>query len=736
MFKNIGFFGHGDNHVDLSKETTLFNRVVTKINQNQKEQERTIVVTGKNIYNFKPGALKVYQRKIEIKKLSKLYTSSDAIQGFYDVLLVVPTEYDYHLRLSNDPEKSFIAAMKKAYLRASGEELKVKSVTLERINEVAWWDKETPRSEKQKTAVRQSMVVQEAIVRPDSSEEIEKMYVELLEELALPAAARDQMIKSQDIEKKWAMIEAQSALLAAKRARGKRSTTTPEFWVRKVHEPSSGQELIDEVRQLKIVINSSHRDWLLKFIELGGISSMAMLLKENVSGDNDEFEYATALKIQQELIGCFRGIMNNGFGMKSAIEDNDAINGIALCLNFKDLDLAEKVIELLSVTCWYSIDGYNCVTAAMQRYQVFHQDPKPFFSMITALEHIRSLDFKAKILQFINTIVNKSPDLVDRCLIREDFHALATMEIFNNTVEDFKIRLKTEEEANNDEKIDAKISEEDKKSYERLLAQMSVFEQLSLEDKKQVMLDDGLDMTNTAHIMQRVLESAQKRGLTNELLDVMQQFLLVPDDKRYGAFTLNTYGKILANLHGSTSNYHDALDWQPELELLREYHQKKKDADQRYEQLADTDEIIKKQRDRINALEKELVNANSMATGAPPLSPGMETKTGDSSKTGSQAVNDTMLIEFENLKKENEKLNQEIKRLQAAGAGSKADAPPPLPGQGGPARMPPPLPGQGGLARMPPPLPGQGGPARMPPPLPGQGGPARMPPPLPGQGGP
>ena len=64
-------FGHGtNNQVDLSKETTLFNKVVTKINQNQKEQERTVVVTGKHIYNLKP-ALKHFQRKIEIKKLRK-----------------------------------------------------------------------------------------------------------------------------------------------------------------------------------------------------------------------------------------------------------------------------------------------------------------------------------------------------------------------------------------------------------------------------------------------------------------------------------------------------------------------------------------------------------------------------------------------------------------------------------------------------------------------------------------
>ena len=67
----------------------------------------------------------------------------------------------------------------------------------------------------------------------------------------------------------------------------------------------------------------------------------------------------------------------------------------------------------------------------------------------------------------------------------------------------------------------------DKKTFELLVAQMTVFEALSSEDKKQVMLDEGLDMTNTTDIMARVVQNAQKRGLNGELLDVMQQFLLI-----------------------------------------------------------------------------------------------------------------------------------------------------------------------------------------------------------------
>ena len=83
---------------------------------------------------------------------------------------------DYHFRLSNDPDKSLVTALKKAKLRSTGEDLKVKAVTLERINEVAWFDKETPRTEQQK-AVRQSMVVQEILCVPILTRKLKKCTV-------------------------------------------------------------------------------------------------------------------------------------------------------------------------------------------------------------------------------------------------------------------------------------------------------------------------------------------------------------------------------------------------------------------------------------------------------------------------------------------------------------------------------------------------------------------------------
>ena len=97
---------------------------------------------------------------------------------------------------------------------------------------------------------------------------------------------------------------------------------------------------MDDIRQLKIVINSSHKEWLLKFIELGGISSLSSLLKDNVGNgidslDNNILNYSTSLS------DAFANYEQRVWDGKSN-RRRDAMDAIVLCLNFSDLELAEK----------------------------------------------------------------------------------------------------------------------------------------------------------------------------------------------------------------------------------------------------------------------------------------------------------------------------------------------------------------------------------------------------------
>lgn len=47
-----------------------------------------------------------------------------------------------------------------------------------------------------------------------SDEVVDKIYVEVLEQLALPAAAAQKLIANETIEKKWQMIQMNASLLS------------------------------------------------------------------------------------------------------------------------------------------------------------------------------------------------------------------------------------------------------------------------------------------------------------------------------------------------------------------------------------------------------------------------------------------------------------------------------------------------------------------------------------------
>ena len=68
-----------------------------------------------------------------------------------------------------------------------------------------------------------------AIQRPDSDDEIECMYAQVLDALAIPAAKRGEMIANESIDRKWMLIEANSSMLKIQRKLVRRESTAPEY---------------------------------------------------------------------------------------------------------------------------------------------------------------------------------------------------------------------------------------------------------------------------------------------------------------------------------------------------------------------------------------------------------------------------------------------------------------------------------------------------------------------------
>jgi hypothetical protein len=407
--------------------------------------------------------------------------------------------------------------------------------------------------------------------------------------------------------------------------------------------------------------------------------------------------------------------MKNGFGMQAGLENPIILEDIVMFLDFENIEIAINVIELLSVSCWESDEGYDRVMDGMDRYQRFHLEPKRYYNMIEAVKGADNLRFKVKCLQFINTIVNRAPDLEGRAAAREEFASLCMMDAYHDSIGNFKER-KSEAEEGKDI-----VTEDERKTFDLLVAQVTVFEELRADDQKLCLLDDGLDVTNVDDVLDKVLGTAEKLGIGQDVLSVFQQLLLVPDDVSLGGLTYDIIGRFFTQLMKVATNYESLSEWHPNVQLLREYYQKKKDVDLRYAQLADSDKVVEAQRARIFELEK------MQATGGPP-----PTAAGNTSPqrgpgavpgvTGGAALRDPP-------------------PLQGA-TGAPLRGQPPLPGAtGAPLRGPPPLPGARGALRGPPPMPGvtgAGGALRGPPPIPGARGARgalRGPPPMPGARG-
>ena len=63
--------------------------------------------------------------------------------------------------------------------------------------------------------------------------------------------------------------------------------------------------------------------------------------------------------IQLELLECFRALRNNRVGMEEALSTSKVLESIVLCLDFGNLTLASKTIEVLTGACFFSEEGIS-----------------------------------------------------------------------------------------------------------------------------------------------------------------------------------------------------------------------------------------------------------------------------------------------------------------------------------------------------------------------------------------
>ncbi len=134
-----------------------------------------------------------------------------------------------------------------------------------------------------------------------------------------------------------------------------------------------------------------------------------------------------------EIMACIKTIMNNAVGMEGIIEHSNAIERIAETLRFEWKPLAMQVLEILSVSCYYSDRSTKLVISGMKRLAKSRQEP--VYHVLSKALVEQDIEVKAGVMQFINNIIMGLDDLRNRLQLRSEFSARLLQENFNTAME-------------------------------------------------------------------------------------------------------------------------------------------------------------------------------------------------------------------------------------------------------------------------------------------------------------
>ncbi len=279
-----------------------------------------------------------------------------------------------------------------------------------------------------------------------SDDDINAMFEEVLEALAIPEKKRAEMMSTETMERKWKLIVQQQALLQDEDA------SDAHDWALLLKEERDYPSRAD-ARQLTAVIRTSPKKWLQTFFKQDGGTSLLRILR----GLALVSEIASnELEVVMELLFSIKAMMNNIGSMTTFVMIPQSLDTIACCLRLGIEEVSMICLELLTAAAFFSVEGQQLTVKAMDSFRLVNREYSRFTSLVHILKHASSMDLKVSVLTFINYLVN-CEELDERVSIRNDFLQLNLIGVCREIIEKGE-------------------------APEIFSTQMEVFEQLTLED--------------------------------------------------------------------------------------------------------------------------------------------------------------------------------------------------------------------------------------------------------------
>jgi len=268
--------------------------------------------------------------------------------------------------------------------------------------------------------VEEMLAALDAPTMPDDNT-VARMFVELMDALALPGAAANKMIQTLPTDKKWEMIKQNAAQLKDDVAK------TATKWGPEDHAALSAIECagvpsVDDIQTLRNKLRQSNKGKIRAFIKDKGVAVLTHTLYRRLrSRPRTDLDGAVCT----EILECFKALMNNKKGMEAVLKQPGTIEAIAFCIDFRWLGLSNLILEILMVTCFYSREGCQQVNDAVVRLSRRRLET-PYFLLMDAFKMrvTGGVASKTSILRFINVLIQCTPELEARTMVRNQFLSL------------------------------------------------------------------------------------------------------------------------------------------------------------------------------------------------------------------------------------------------------------------------------------------------------------------------
>ncbi len=171
---------------------------------------------------------------------------------------------------------------------------------------------------------------------PETDDKICEMYEAILDHLLTAPQLKQQLVESQNMEKKRKFVTMHKQLFSS-------GWGDAETLLLSVIQKSKVPD-INSLATLKISLKAANKEFMSSFLEAGGVSILLKAI-ENRLHKNPITELDIAILF--EILSCLKAVMNNSTGMDGILSVSGAIDTIARSLNFD-----YKIYALLvSTTC-------------------------------------------------------------------------------------------------------------------------------------------------------------------------------------------------------------------------------------------------------------------------------------------------------------------------------------------------------------------------------------------------